>query len=376
MSAERATPTIRLVGKPLAPPWRDSSKILARDLVLGAAGRARFRALGVRGADPGLPHAEITPLFRTAGGYGTSLGQQARLFLYLLGPERGVDLWQFFFAPSPRSSRAARLLLRRHGRASVQTVVSAPLDPRPGLFFGDRVVVLSETRKQELEALGLQDVRVIPPGIQDPGPIDDARIEAARQKLELGRRPLVLFAGDWEFGAGWEEMLQAFTAVRTSAPGSCLVLACRDKTAAAASHRDEARRRSVEQGWGDDLRLAGEVGDMPALLAAADVVALPARSLMAKSDLPLVLLEAMALGRPLVVSDRPELLELIDGGKAGVSVRADQPGELAAALTGLLGSPRRCEALGAAARERFLARHEMNRMAEQYLALYQELLAR
>ena len=376
MCADRARPTVRLVGKPLAPPWRDSSKNLARDLVRGAAGRARFRALGVKGLDPELPGAEITPLFRTAGGYGSSLGQQARLFLHLLRSQRGVDLWQFFFAPSARSSRAARLLLRRHGLPSVQTVVSAPLQPRPQLFFGDRVVVLSQTRKQELEALGLRDVRVIPPGIADPGPVVPARRAMARQALQLGERPLVLFAGDWEFGAGWEAMLEAFADVHARTPEACLVLACRDKTAASAAHREDALARAGELGLTDSLRLAGEVADMPALLAAAEVVALPARSLTAKSDLPLVLLEALALARPLVVSDRPELDELIDGGRAGLRVGADRPDELAAALTGLLGSAEQREALGAAARERFLTHYEMGRMAEQYLALYEELLQR
>jgi len=55
----------------------------------------------------------------------------------------------------------------------------------------------------------------------------------------------------------------------------------------------------------------GEVPDMIRLLHAVDMVIFPVKSLYGKMDLPLVLLEAMAARKPIIVSDLPPLTELM-----------------------------------------------------------------
>lgn len=53
-----------------------------------------------------------------------------------------------------------------------------------------------------------------------------------------------------------------------------------------------------------------------ALVAAADVVALPSRDLYGKTDQPLALLEAMALGRPVLIASGSAAEELAEEGAA------------------------------------------------------------
>jgi glycosyltransferase involved in cell wall biosynthesis len=69
--------------------------------------------------------------------------------------------------------------------------------------------------------------------------------------------------------------------------------------------------------------------------------------------LSMALLEAMSYGLPVVVSDLPENLEVIDNprlGKAGLSFARADPEALAARLSELLASPELARRLGAMAR--------------------------
>jgi glycosyltransferase involved in cell wall biosynthesis len=55
--------------------------------------------------------------------------------------------------------------------------------------------------------------------------------------------------------------------------------------------------------------------------------------------MPMVLLEAMALGVPIVATRTPEITELIDDGRTGVLVAPKDPDAFADAIVGLLSSP-------------------------------------
>jgi glycosyltransferase involved in cell wall biosynthesis len=88
-------------------------------------------------------------------------------------------------------------------------------------------------------------------------------------------------------------------------------------------------------------------------------------------DYPLVLLEAMALARPVVVATGTPAAELADGGAARAV--APETDALAEALSMLLFDAAQREALGAQARETALAEYDRARMARAYEALYDAL---
>lgn len=93
-----------------------------------------------------------------------------------------------------------------------------------------------------------------------------------------------------------------------------------------------------------NVMLAGGVADVRHWLAAADVVVLPSRW----EGLSLAVLEALAVGRSVVVSDIPGLAEAV-GPDTGARVPPDEPVALAAAVTERLLDPDRSRAEGVAA---------------------------
>jgi glycosyltransferase involved in cell wall biosynthesis len=78
---------------------------------------------------------------------------------------------------------------------------------------------------------------------------------------------------------------------------------------------------ALESGLGDTLVCPGEIRDMPALLAAADVMVLST----AYEGLPYVLLEGLAAGLPVVASDVPGCREVLVDGRGRLVPPADAP---------------------------------------------------
>jgi glycosyltransferase involved in cell wall biosynthesis len=122
-----------------------------------------------------------------------------------------------------------------------------------------------------------------------------------------------------------------------------------------------------------NVRMVGPVphADVPALLANADAVAVTLRDRpVFAGALPTKMFEAMAAGRPLVVSARGEAARFVERSRAGVVVPPEDPNALAEALLELASDRRRAASLGVAGR-RFA---EAGLGRERYLAEWIDLL--
>ncbi len=362
------------MSKPVGPPWNDSSKNLVRDLALGLT-RHDAVAFGRQGGDTRLGRAELRPIHpSTRGGFSPGLRENARVLGELMLGER-CDAWHFFFAPNPRTSTVARLIASARRRRSVQTVCSVPAEHADlgRVLFGDRIVVLSRHTEARFLAAGVARERLvrIPPCAPPLEPPTDAERLATRRELGLDpERPLLLYPGDLEFGDAAQLMLEAHARLDEDI---VLALACRAKTPAAKQLARALAERARELGTDSRVRFLGEVPRILALLGAADVVALPSSAAYAKMDYPLVLLEAMALERPVVVAEGTPAAELAEGGGARAVPAA--PGELARALGGLLADGAERRRLGEAAGALTRSEYTRARMAGAYEVLYDELLS-
>ncbi len=137
-------------------------------------------------------------------------------------------------------------------------------------------------------------LRVVPNGAEPP---DEARERPAVRRLreELGAgvlRPLWVCAGRLEEQKGQDVLLDALAEVRQRGLEFVAVLAGDGRL------RADLEQRARSLGLEGNVRFPGQVDDLGPLLAAADAVALPSRW----EGMPLVLLEALARGRPVVAS--------------------------------------------------------------------------
>jgi glycosyltransferase involved in cell wall biosynthesis len=90
----------------------------------------------------------------------------------------------------------------------------------------------------------------------------------------------------------------------------------------------------------------------------------------------MALLEAMALGKPVVAIDVGGVRDAVEDGETGLLVRGGYPAEFAGALLRLAGDRVYAARLGARGRERQLTRFSSDRMVDDYARLFESVAGR
>jgi len=163
---------------------------------------------------------------------------------------------------------------------------------------------------------------------------------------------------------GQVHLLHAFRSFLADHPGAILVIA--GEGPERARLEDETRRIGID----DRVRFLGHRGDVPAILAALDLFVLP--SLW--EGLPQALLEAMALGLPVVAARAVGVEDVVTDGATGLLVPPADPDRLAGAMRRLIGAPDLAARIGAAARRSVVENFSLAAGAMQVEAIYRRVL--
>ena len=372
MEGSLSRPAVLMVSKPVTPPWNDSGKNLVRVLATSLRGR-QVHVLTTDGAPPLADHVCGEPVYGTPGRFAPSLAANARVFFRLLRPDR-LSIYHFFFAPNRRSLAMVKLAMLFKRRHLVHTICSAPssFEEVSGLLFARRVVALSRDTAKKLAGAGVEGARHIPPSVPAPTSGTPEGLRRVRRELEAETGPLLLFCGDYDFSRTAWTVMEAVPAILGEHPDAVVVFACRMKTARSSQLESEVQELARSLGLEQRVRFLRELPWIHELLAAADLLLMPAEDLYAKMDIPLVVLEAMALGMPVVVADRGPLSELLDD-DVGEAVPPGVPEALAGAVVRLLGDPAALKAKGEVAARVARERYSPEVMARAYEDLYDEL---
>ncbi|WP_308345065.1 glycosyltransferase [Streptomyces sp. ISL-94] len=244
---------------------------------------------------------------------------------------------------------------------------------RYGARWADRVLCVSEAERRAGESEGIAarwsvirngvDLDHFRPGGPDPGQ-DKARARAALPLPAAfrGDGPLAVCVGRVCLQKGQDLLLQAWPEVLGAVPGARLALV--------GDGPDTERLRGAAP---PGVLFAGAASDIRPWLRAADLVVLPSRW----EGMALAPLEAMACGRPVLVSDVSGARESLPPGQGRLClVPPEDPTALAKALGRLLAEPRLLAELGEQARQHARTDFDVRRTTDAVTGLYHELLGR
>jgi glycosyltransferase involved in cell wall biosynthesis len=216
-------------------------------------------------------------------------------------------------------------------------------------------------------------IRVIPRGVDsavfDPDGVSGDRVSRLARAWRLpGDAAVVLLPGRLTSWKGQGVLIEAVA--RVTRRDVCCVLVGSDQ----GRRRYAARlvRQAQELGIADRLRLVGECDDMPAALMLADVVVHASTQPEAFGR---VVIEAQAMGRPVIASDLGAPVEMVEQGVTGWRVKAGDADALAAAIETVLALPSEARVeLGARARAAVLSGYTVAAMQASTLSVYDEVL--
>ncbi len=361
--------SIFIVSKAVAPPWNEGVKNLIYDLMVHLPHR-QFHVLGEKGRPLDLPNVVTEEIHPHTSSYHPSLMERTRAMRRLLRSDPDVDLYHYFMMPTALNCRFARWVASLKKKRTVVTITTHPTaDNWHRWLFGNCVVALSQWARSDSEQFGVK-TRLIYPGIKLERP--SLSSDRLVQKLGLEGRFVVLYAGNYEFTRAAYAIVDAVKAVADRVDKVCFVFACRLITPRAQAVEADIKERIEQLGMGRFAIFLNEVESMDALLDATDVFIFPVESTKMKIDIPLVLLEAMAHGKPIVTTALPSLVETV--GEAALLIPPENGNALAESILQLVGDDDKRKSLGQMGRESVRSRFGVRRMAQEYDQIYRELL--
>lgn len=181
---------------------------------------------------------------------------------------------------------------------------------------------------------------------------------------------VVGFTGRFSPGKGLEEFVRAALELHAGYPGVRFLIA------GEASHGEEEYARTI-RALARPLELKralvflGFRADVPAVMASFDVLAFPSHA----ESFGVVLIEAMAMGIPVVSTDCDGVLDIVVDGVTGIYVPPKDPVALAAGLKQLIANPGLRSSMGGAGRERVLAMFDRTLQLDRLEEIYEKIAA-
>lgn len=229
-------------------------------------------------------------------------------------------------------------------------------------------VAISEAARAGVLRRGEAPERKVTTILNGIRPLDPARLaspELVRAELGFDRdTPLIVCAARLEREKDVRSLIAAMAEVNTAFPDvRCVV-------AGQGAQKEMLTAQIEAAGLQGVVQLLGFRTDAQALIQAGDIFVLPSLA----EPFGLVILEAMALARPVIATNAGGPPEIVEDGVTGLLVPPSDPPALAAAIQRLFADRQATEAMGRRGKERFEARFTAARMAQDMLALYRRIL--
>ncbi len=233
--------------------------------------------------------------------------------------------------------------------------------------YVDRYIVVSdvlETLLHQQRGVSLERITRIYNGIEVDEYNDEHRDTQTRAQCGIPDDAfLVVAIGRMVWQKGFDVLIHAWSEIASHVPNARLLFV------GDGSLRGTLERLTHDVNIRDRVTFRGFEPDVRPLLATADLVAVPSR----REGFPMVILEAMAMAKPIVATRIDGVTEQMVDGVSGLLVPPSDPAALANGIVGLATHRERAVQLGRNARARVQQEFSVRRMVETTDSVYRSL---
>lgn len=234
-------------------------------------------------------------------------------------------------------------------------------------YATDRLIALSPTELSEAVdncIIKPGKIALIENGIELPEPPNPAALEGLRSSIAPGARRLVCTVARFTPQKGPFDFVRMAALLIQMVPDVQLVW-CGD-----GELRSEVEKLAREIGVSNRLHFLGFRTDVLDIMAAADVFVLTSHW----EGLPYTILDAMALGKPVVATAAVGTRDIVQDGVTGLLTPVGDPQAAAQAVARLLTTSQEAHSMGIAGRDLVLRRYSQAAMVERTGQLYLDLV--
>ena len=235
-----------------------------------------------------------------------------------------------------------------------------------------RVVAISDAVARHLTASGIHAEKLVTirNGIDTAHFVERGAGQAVRDELGIGRdRYVVATVGQLVPWKKQTVFLDVARRVAEMSPAAFFLVVGSDLFDEHPEYSAELERLVREFGLSDRVLFTGHRRDMPGVLEAIDVLVHPAT----REPFGRVVVEAMAVGRPVVAADACGPAEIVRNGEDGFLTPPDDAGAMAQAVLSLAQDRALAARMGAAGRARARRDFDVRTTVRRLESLYEEL---
>lgn len=364
---------ILLVTRPICPPWDEASKNFAYYLAKNIKG-SKIHLL-TSGILPDLPSDIIQEPIYDSNGFG--LLQKMKLFKFLKKEKDSFDIIHYLFTPTKQNSFFIKNFARPGRGKTIQTIATLREDlycdeDLKKILFADSIITYSDYSKNKLSSLGLGNIKRVYPGI------DIGIFSPAPKKPELMQKFgfkeddfIINFAGEYTRLEAIDDVVDSFIKISREISTAKLSLAVRIKNKGDAEKKKEVIEKLKRSGVLEKVAFQDDGSyQMQDIFNLCDVSLFPVRNMKGKFDVPLAVIEAMACGKPVIISDLLILKEFANK-ENSVKIEMGQIEKICQAVLDVKENPQRYVELGKNARKFVEENFDIVRVAEKYQEIYQ-----
>jgi glycosyltransferase involved in cell wall biosynthesis len=242
---------------------------------------------------------------------------------------------------------------------------------RAAVREADAVVTISEALKERLSHTGVkpEKITVIPNAVDIETFKPRSPNVELKKRLGLEEKTVVGFIGSLTGYEGLDLLIKAVAALVDRGAKIALLIVGH-------GYAEKKLRKTASYSHRNCIRFVGYVpfNDIKKYYSVIDIFPFPRKGYeVCRLSPPLKVLEAMAIAKPVIVSDLPPLLEMVKDGETGYVCRADDLQSLTETIQRLYENPDECQSLGEAARKWVAENRSWEDISGKYIDLYRKI---
>jgi phosphatidylinositol alpha-1,6-mannosyltransferase len=373
---------ILIISRPLSPPWNEGGKNLAYGIIKNIK-EHNFYVFTIEDTVDFGRNVIPIKLPKTKGSKYTSFLEiswlhKILIFLTLLKNDKHIDLYHFIFTHNSICSLYANIISKLKSKPTIQnltTYSSKQNWDNKRNIFADSIVVFTKFRKDSLKKKGFKNVVNINLGV-DPKKFNPKRnVKSLKSKLKIANEPIILFAGHYLLSGVSEQLVLIVNKVIKKIPNVKFIFACRLQSKQDFIIKKGMIRKFLRLGIDKSIIFIDHVKNMHNLINLCDIGIYPTTTEYPKLEVPMVLLELMSSGKPVIITDIPPQNDIMKYDKRiGIVVKKGDVKEFSNAIIRLIKNKKLRETMGKRGRQVILKHYNIRKIAKKYKKLYEDTI--